>query len=233
MILSVKSASEQAVQVEVADTATVSDLKNAIQSATQVAPQDQRLIFAGKVLKDTEPLATYKLQTGHTLHLVRGKSTSSISTSATSATSAAPAPTPSATTPNTPTPMMNMFNQNPMSAMNQMPQMNQMAGLSGMMQNPQMMAQMSQMMQNPQMMEQMSQMMQNPQFLQMMTANQPPEMRAAVIFSNTDAVAADAADAAEPTSTAISGAACFCNEPSNGSEYTYGTEPDGSTNVWK
>ncbi|KAI5450576.1 hypothetical protein NCC49_002835 [Naganishia albida] len=53
-------------------TTSVADLKSQIQEKTQIESERQRLIYSGKVLKDQDLLNTYKIQNGHTLHLVKG-----------------------------------------------------------------------------------------------------------------------------------------------------------------
>lgn len=50
----------------------VSDLKALIASKSDVEASRQRLIYSGKVLKDDEPLTTYKLANSHTVHMVKG-----------------------------------------------------------------------------------------------------------------------------------------------------------------
>lgn len=66
---------------------TVGDLKKRIQEALNVPPEEQKIIFQGKVLKDDKDLAFYGnimnynlldnpnlgIQDGITLHMMRGK----------------------------------------------------------------------------------------------------------------------------------------------------------------
>lgn len=82
----------------------VSELKEKL-SAPEYAdtpPERQRLIYSGRVLKDNETLGTYKIQDGHTVHLVKSAAsnqrqnppTQSTSTSAPAGSSATPAGVP-------------------------------------------------------------------------------------------------------------------------------------------
>ncbi|KAI9355443.1 hypothetical protein DFJ73DRAFT_825730 [Zopfochytrium polystomum] len=87
--LSVKCSNEDKFIVKVDASGTVASLKAAIASHLETSSiptpvQNQRLIFAGRVLKDEEALSTYKIQDGNTIHLVR------------SGLKAAPAPSSSA-----------------------------------------------------------------------------------------------------------------------------------------
>lgn len=52
---------------------SVADLKNKLASSeyADTPAERQRLIYSGRVLKDHETLATYKIKDGHTVHLVK------------------------------------------------------------------------------------------------------------------------------------------------------------------
>eukprot|EP00295_Goniomonas_pacifica_P038160 CAMPEP_0175999416 /NCGR_PEP_ID=MMETSP0108-20121206/57276_1 /TAXON_ID=195067 ORGANISM="Goniomonas pacifica, Strain CCMP1869" /NCGR_SAMPLE_ID=MMETSP0108 /ASSEMBLY_ACC=CAM_ASM_000204 /LENGTH=121 /DNA_ID=CAMNT_0017331849 /DNA_START=1 /DNA_END=366 /DNA_ORIENTATION=- len=50
--------------------ATILEVKDWIQDQTGIPPEQQRLIFAGKVLDDTSTLSEVGLETSSTLHLV-------------------------------------------------------------------------------------------------------------------------------------------------------------------
>ncbi|KAG7193930.1 uncharacterized protein KQ657_005129 [Scheffersomyces spartinae] len=56
---------------EIDPTITVLELKELISEPASVTSDCQRLIYSGKVLKDTETIASYKVQSGHTIHLVK------------------------------------------------------------------------------------------------------------------------------------------------------------------
>ncbi|CAO1612876.1 unnamed protein product [Sympodiomycopsis kandeliae] len=89
--VNVKGPSEIKLTVTIELSATVRELKEAITKQKQdVPPESQRLIYAGKVLKDEQPLSEYKLQNNHTIHLVKSASVPSTSGSASNPSSATP-----------------------------------------------------------------------------------------------------------------------------------------------
>jgi ubiquilin len=79
----------------------VSELKEKLSSSeyADTPAERQRLIYSGRVLKDNDTLATYKIKDGHTIHLVKSAASnqrpgaSSQSTSSSATTSAATNPT--------------------------------------------------------------------------------------------------------------------------------------------
>ncbi|KAJ0425094.1 hypothetical protein BJY00DRAFT_274746 [Aspergillus carlsbadensis] len=79
----------------------VSELKEKLSSSeyADTPAERQRLIYSGRVLKDNDTLATYKIKDGHTIHLVKSAASnqrpgaSSQSTSASATTGAATNPT--------------------------------------------------------------------------------------------------------------------------------------------
>jgi ubiquilin len=173
--VNVKSSNESAFQVTVDDAETVLDLKQLIDSKIQLPPADQRLIYSGKVLKDPETVATYKLKDGHTIHLVKGGKKDS---AAASPATPAPSPTTQATEPVQAANPMGAANPfaamggmgagaNPFAAMGGMGAMGGMPGMqggqgvpdiSGMLNNPMFSTLMSQMMSDPAMLQQMMRM---------------------------------------------------------------------------
>ena len=70
----VKSSSDAKFNITMPASATVLDLKNKLSTAEYAdLPTDrQRLIYSGKVLRDTETLGSYNIKNGNTLHLVKG-----------------------------------------------------------------------------------------------------------------------------------------------------------------
>ena len=75
MKLTIRGSNDARLTIEISEDATVLQLKEAIQLENAEFPVDrQRLIFAGRVLKDPDMLATYKITDGHTVHLVKGSS---------------------------------------------------------------------------------------------------------------------------------------------------------------
>ena len=65
----VKTLSGKTVAYDALISSTVRDVKNGISDQVKVAPANQRLIFAGKQLRDGQKIATYGIQNGSTLHL--------------------------------------------------------------------------------------------------------------------------------------------------------------------
>ena len=53
---------------------TVLDLKQKLSTSdyADIPPERQRLIYSGRVLKDADTLASYKIKEGNTVHLVKG-----------------------------------------------------------------------------------------------------------------------------------------------------------------
>lgn len=69
--INIKSSGDSKYEVTVSTTSTILELKNEIATKADVPADRQRLIYSGKVLKDNETVATYKIQSGHTVHLVK------------------------------------------------------------------------------------------------------------------------------------------------------------------
>lgn len=67
----IKSSGDSKYEVSVDTSSTIEDLKVIISAAADVPPERQRLIYSGKVLKDDQTVASYKIQDGHTVHLVK------------------------------------------------------------------------------------------------------------------------------------------------------------------
>ena len=70
----VKSSSDDRHTVTVAESITVSDLKQKLSTSeyANIPPDRQRLIYSGRVLKDPDTLGTYKIKDGNTVHMVKG-----------------------------------------------------------------------------------------------------------------------------------------------------------------
>lgn len=74
LTFNVKSSGDSKYVVTVPQNMTVADLKNKL-STTEYADlpaSRQRLIYSGRVLKDPDTLASYKIKDGNTVHLVKG-----------------------------------------------------------------------------------------------------------------------------------------------------------------
>lgn len=119
--LTIKCSNADKVEVKIEDNSTVFNLKEKIGAALNLTPQQQRLIYKGKVLKDESTLDFYKILDGHTVHMVKsGVATASQSAAAAQTASAptqtaapqtqtAAAPTPASSIPAT-NPTANPFN---------------------------------------------------------------------------------------------------------------------------
>ncbi|TBU25870.1 hypothetical protein BD311DRAFT_668775 [Dichomitus squalens] len=77
--INVKGPSELKLQITIATDKTVADLKQAIAEKSDVPADRQRLIYSGRVLKDEDALSTYKIQSSHTIHMVKGAARSGLS----------------------------------------------------------------------------------------------------------------------------------------------------------
>lgn len=171
----VKGANELKLQITIKTDKTVQELKHAIAEKTDAPADRQRLIYSGKVLKDEEPLSNYKIQSGHTIHMVKSAAKSGGSSS-TSAASPPPLPQMQAgQNPHDPLTQLNshlgfgaMAGFNPFTDMGVNP--NDPNMLQNMMNSPQFLQQMSSVFSNPQIMDQL--MASNPQFRGM-----APQMR--------------------------------------------------------
>jgi ubiquilin len=85
--INVKGPSELKLQITISTAKTVLELKQAIAEKSDVEADRQRLIYSGRVLKDEDQLSVYKVQSSHTIHMVKGVSRSAASSSAQQASS--------------------------------------------------------------------------------------------------------------------------------------------------
>ncbi|KAF4761987.1 hypothetical protein HAV15_006941 [Penicillium sp. str.  len=97
----VKSSTDAKYTLTLPLTTLVSDLKQKLSTPenADTPAERQRLIYSGRVLKDTETLETYKIKDGHTIHLVKSaasnqprQNTAAQPSSATAAAGATPSP---------------------------------------------------------------------------------------------------------------------------------------------
>ncbi|CUG91190.1 ubiquitin-like protein, putative [Bodo saltans] len=156
----------------------VDELKIILATCVDIPPENQRIVFRGKVLKPVDVLRNVGIEDGHAIHVVRSQA-------APEPTTSKPATIPSASTSPTviPQPVVAQQAENPYAALfggvtapqasNQASGGNAWAasGFGGTWQPSPQEAQ--QMMQNPFVAQMVQQMLQNPQLLQQITASNP------------------------------------------------------------
>ncbi|EJU02525.1 ubiquitin-domain-containing protein [Dacryopinax primogenitus] len=69
--INVKGPNELKLSISISLDKTVLDLKESIAECADVPAAQQRLIYSGRVLKDDDALSSYKLASGHTVHMVK------------------------------------------------------------------------------------------------------------------------------------------------------------------
>lgn len=70
--VTVKCSNDTKYTVAIDSTKTVHEFKEAIALQADTPAERQRLIYSGRVLKDTDTIESYKIADGHTVHMVRG-----------------------------------------------------------------------------------------------------------------------------------------------------------------
>lgn len=70
----IKSSSDSKYVITVPENITVLEVKTKLSTSeyADVPPERQRLIYSGRVLKNEDALATYKIKDGNTVHMVKG-----------------------------------------------------------------------------------------------------------------------------------------------------------------
>jgi len=177
--------------LEVESSMTVEEMKCLAMEPSGLEPEHMKVIFKGRILKDTDTMESVHVTSGCTMHIVKSKpSTDSAATptavpapSTVPAAAAVPAPeSTSAPAAGMPTPDLGGLMAEP-ATMQMMGQMMggmgggapgagafPLDGMEGMTQDPQFMMQM---MQNPMVQQMMQNISQNPQMLQAMIQNNP------------------------------------------------------------
>ncbi|KAI1424897.1 hypothetical protein F5Y12DRAFT_749703 [Xylaria sp. FL1777] len=172
----VKTSGDKQHTVTMAESATVADLKAKLAGSDfeDIPPERQRLIYSGRVMKNEEPLSTYKIKAGNTVHLVKS-----------AASNPAPAPSSSSTStpaaPQVPTNMAAGTANNPLAGLTgaryagltNLPSADMFGPDGGMVGSMMDEDQLANMLNNPQVAQQMNEMMNNDQFLDMMIQSNP------------------------------------------------------------
>ncbi|KAF3934146.1 Ubiquilin [Dactylellina cionopaga] len=68
----VKSIADTKIPITVSRFLSVAELKQKLAEPSSIPADRQRLIYSGRVLKDDNTVDSYKIQNGHTVHLVKG-----------------------------------------------------------------------------------------------------------------------------------------------------------------
>jgi ubiquilin len=166
--INVKGPSELKLQISVTTDKTVLELKQAIAAKSDVEADRQRLIYSGRVLKDDDLLSVYKIQSNHTIHMVKGVARSSGGSSGGSSTTTQPQQLP---------PMQTGQNvHDPLTQLNGHQGFGVMAGLNPFGElgiNPTDPNMMQSMLNSPQFLQQMSSLMNNPAVVDQIIASNP------------------------------------------------------------
>ena len=93
--LSFKVSSGPSFELSIDPAATVLDVKKAAAASSGIPDSHQRLIYKGRILRDSETIQQHGIESGHTLHLVKGPGAAA----APSAPALVPVPAPAATIP--------------------------------------------------------------------------------------------------------------------------------------
>ncbi|KAI0975164.1 hypothetical protein F4678DRAFT_419502 [Xylaria arbuscula] len=172
----VKTSGDKQHVITMAESATVADLKAKLAGADfeDIPPERQRLIYSGRVLKNEEPLSTYKIKAGNTVHLVKSAASNPAPAPASSSAS-----TPAA--PQVPTNMAAGTANNPLAGLTgaryagltNLPSADMFGPDGGMVGSMMDDDQLANMLNNPHVAQQMNEMMNNDQFLDMMIQSNP------------------------------------------------------------
>ncbi|KAG6840266.1 hypothetical protein C0991_007822 [Blastosporella zonata] len=171
--INVKGPRELKLQITITTDKSVKELKEAIAAQSDVEASRQRLIYSGRVLKDDDPLTTYKVQSGHTIHMVKGAEPSIAASSSTGST------TSGSTTEQRqqlPTMQTGQLPSDPLTQLNGHRGFGALAGVNpfaDMGLNPNDPNMMQGMLNNPAFLQQMSAMMSNPEVIDQIIATSP------------------------------------------------------------
>ncbi|KAI5983306.1 hypothetical protein EDC04DRAFT_2915053 [Pisolithus marmoratus] len=163
--INVKGPSELKLQISISTDKTVLELKQAIAAKSDVEADRQRLIYSGRVLKDEDLLSVYKIQSSHTIHMVKGAARSSGSSTQ-----------PTTTPPTLPTMQTGQNPHDPLTQLNSHLGFGALAGFNpfaDMGLNPNDPNMMQSMMSSPEFLQQMTSVMSNPAVLDQVIASNP------------------------------------------------------------
>lgn len=225
MKLNIQGSSDKKFSIECESSDSVVNLKQKIAPELECGKENLRLIYAGRILKDEETVETYKIQDGHTIHVVKTGMTQKPTAATTQnsiMSSAAPVSSPVTTSP----PPIPQFQSPSMVS----------GGVTGMMGNygmepsPEEIAQMEQMMRNPEAMESAINLMtSNPELMQNILAMNPrfqalpPEMRQ--MMTNPEFLRMAMSMNSSMMGSGMNGATRFGNLSSPPSTFTDSSEP--------
>ena len=169
MKLNIRGSQGTNFDIEIADDATVQQLKAEIAAVRSLDATKIRLIYSGKILADNQPLSFYNIADGHAVHMVVAGPKPSAQPAAPSAQPAQPATTaPPSSVPEQPLPQFTPPPQgNPFAGMGGF---GGMPGFGGGMPD---FNQINQMMQNPMFQQAFDQMLANPELMRSMIENNP------------------------------------------------------------
>ncbi|KAI1765064.1 ubiquitin-domain-containing protein [Hypoxylon sp. FL1150] len=173
----VKTSGDRQHTITMTETATVSDLKNKLSGADfeDIPIERQRLIYSGRVMKNEEPLSTYKIKNGNTVHLVKSAASNPKPAPASSSASSTPA------IPQIPTNMAAGTANNPLAGLTgaryagltNLPSADMFGPDGGMVGSMMDEDQLANMLNNPNVAQQMNEMMNNDTFIDMMINSNP------------------------------------------------------------
>ncbi|KAJ3771180.1 hypothetical protein FB446DRAFT_116892 [Lentinula raphanica] len=166
--INVKGPNELKLQISISTDKTVAELKQVLAEPAKIEAERQRLIYSGRVLKDEDLLSVYKIQSFHTIHMVKGAARSAASSSTAASSTPASQPLPSMQT--------GQNVHDPLTTLNSHLGFGAMAGLNpfadmGLNHNDPNMLQT--MMNSPEFLQQMSSMMSNPAIMDQIIASNP------------------------------------------------------------
>ncbi|KAI5859549.1 ubiquitin-domain-containing protein [Durotheca rogersii] len=174
----VRTSGEAQYTITIAESATVSDLKQRLAGPDyeNIPVERQRLIYSGRVMKNEEPLSTYKIKSGNSIHLVKSAASNPTPAPASSSTSSS---TPAV--PQIPTNMAAGTANNPLAGLTgaryagltNLPSADMFGPDGGMVGSMMDEEQLANMLSNPQVAQQMNEMMNNDAFIDMMIQSNP------------------------------------------------------------